>query len=80
MNKPFQITIPADVLVEKVNSYPMVLWVKLDAATDDFIGLYTTEEMEHCCEVEIIDKLVPKWEKVELTLADLLQRGTDDED
>ena len=78
--KPFQITIPASDLVDKVNDFPIVLWVLLNKEDDEYLGLFTTLEKEsHIEESEWSEESPTKWELVELTLRDLLYQECNDE-
>ena len=72
-NPPFQLTIPADKLVDKVNDYVMVLYV-LMSTEGEFVGLYTEEEVAAYMDVWVGD-VPPDFQRVELTLNQLMAEG-----
>ena len=71
MNKKFKVTIPADELVEKINTFPIELYVLTE--NDIYKGLFTHKEME-----EYITNFPTRgiknsvWNLVQLTLNNLL--------
>jgi hypothetical protein len=65
-----EVQVPAKDLVNKINTYPMVLWVCSSNNKDNtYLGLFTTNEKETFPETETYH-----WDMIELTIEEVFKR------